>query len=268
MHDLNRKSGFAVQPRDTFGIFIGAPHFGNVFEVHNAIADSLDRHVKHILGTLKNSGYFDGKSTCAGMQGAGRNKSIVARDKTNDLRLVQTITFHCQRIDDDFHEFFARADKIDFKDATQGFQFFLEVPGDSREHPLRHVAGEVQYEHWVEARHLDFVDGRFICITGQLRLGFVDLLSYILQCFVRIDARVKLQLHICATFVRVSGHFLDAFDRTQFLLHGPHEQSFRVFRGDSVVRDAHINDRDFDIRLGFFRDRRIGDHAADQDDQQ
>ena len=236
--------------------------------MHNALADSFDRHIKYVLGTLKNAGYFDGEPACARVQGAGCDESIIAADKADNLRLVQTIAFHCQRIDDDFHEFFARTDKVHFKDAAQGFQFFLEIPGDSREHSLRHVAGEVQYEHWVKARHLYFADGRFIGITRQLRLGFVDLFSYILKCFISIDARIKLQLHICAAFVSISGHFLDAFYRAQFLFHGSHEQSFRVFGGDAVVRDTHVYNRDLDIRLGFFRDRCIGDHAADQDDQQ
>ena len=202
------------------------------------------------------------------MQRAGRNQPVVAVNKVDDLRLVETVAFHRQRVDDDFHQFFACTDQVDFKDARQCFEFLLEILRDHRQGALRDVAGQVQYEHRVETRHLDLVDRGFLRFAGQLGLRKVDFFPNVLECLLGVDAGIEFKLDVGAAFVGVGDHLLDALDGSQLLFHRSHQQALGVLGRNAVVLDAHVNNGNFDVRLGFLGNRRIGDDPADQDDQQ
>ncbi len=114
------------------------------------------------------------------MQCACGDKTIVAADKADDLRLVEAVALHRKRIDDHLHQFLACTDEIDFQNAAVRFEFFLQTLRNSGQRTLRHVAGQIQNQHRIEARHLHFVNGRFIRLARQLGLGQVDFLAHIL----------------------------------------------------------------------------------------
>ena len=198
------------------------------------------------------------------MQCACRDQAIVAADKLNNLCLIETVTLHRERIDDDLHQFLARTNEVDFKYPTQPLDFFFQVLGQLGQCSFRNITCEVQHQHWVEARHLYFIDCRFISFARQLGLRLVDFFTDILQCLVCIYAGIKLELHIGTAFISVGGHFLYAFNRPQFLLHRADQQAFCIFRRNAVMRDADIDNRNFNIGFGFFGDGAIRHQPADQ----
>jgi len=96
------------------------------------------------------------------MQRSGSDKPIIEADKPNDLSLVKTVAFHRERIDNNLHQLFTRANEVDLKNTTQAFNFFFEIFRSLRKAALRNIAREIQNKHRVKTRHLHFIDGRFI----------------------------------------------------------------------------------------------------------
>ena len=268
MHDFNGQRFLTVQARITLGILERAAHNRDVFEMNNTITHGLNRHVEHVFCRLDDTGYLNRKATLRTLQRTGGNEAIVQADKLDDLRLIQAVTFHGQRIYDDFHELFANADEVDLEYTAQAFKFFLEVFGDRGQRAFGDAACEIENEHRVETRHLDLGDRRLLCVTRDFRFRLVDFFADVLQGLVDIDAGKKFQLNIGATLVGIGGHLLYAFDGSQFLFHRPHQQSFGVFRRNSLECDADVENRYLDIRFRFFRNRHVSGNTADQDNEQ
>jgi hypothetical protein len=119
--------------------------------MHDAPADGLDRQVQNVVGALEYPRYLDRETPLAGVQRARRDQPVVAADELNDLRLVESITLHCEWVDHDLHEFFAGADEVDFEHPVDTLELILEVPGDRRQRALGNVTRKVENEHRVEA---------------------------------------------------------------------------------------------------------------------
>ena len=268
MHDLDGQGRLAVQSRVALRVLVRPADFGDVLEVDDAFVDCLDRHVEHVVGTLEDAGHLDREAAFVGLQRTRRDEAIVERNEIDDLRLVEAVTLHGQRVDDDLHQLLTHADQVYLEDPGEALDLFLEVLRDRDQRPFRHVAGQVEHQHRVEPRHLDFVDGGFVRLVRQLPLCHVDFFADVCQCLVGVDAGVKLDEDIRAAFIGVRCHLLDTFDRPQLLLHRPDQEALAVLGGNAVVRDVHVDHRDLDVRLRFLRDRHVRNYARDQDDCQ
>ena len=212
LHDFNCESGFAVQPCITFRILVSTAYLRNVLEVHDTFTHCFDRHVENVLDALEYARNLDRKATLAGLQRAGCDKPVIEADEPDDLRLVQAIAFHGKWVDNNFHEFFADADKIDLEYAAQPLNFLFQVLGDHCQCALGHVAGNIQDQHRVKSRHLDRGDRRLLGFARQLCLGPVHFLTNVLQRSIGVNAGVEFDLHIRSAFVGVRYHFLHALN--------------------------------------------------------
>ena len=119
--------------------------------MYNTFTNCLDRHFQYVFGAFEDTRHLDRKTALARMQRAGRDEPIVTIDKLYDLRLVQAVAFHCERIDDDFHQFLSRSNQVNLEDTGETLELFLEVFGNRCQRALRYIARQVQYQHRVEA---------------------------------------------------------------------------------------------------------------------
>ena len=174
------------------------------------------------------------------------------------MRLVESVTFHCQRINNYLHQFFAFADKIDLEYAADSFELLLEVFGNTGQRPLRNVARKVQNQHRIFLGQLGFRDRRVVCFAGQFRRRVVDAFPDVLQSAVRINASFELDYHTGTAFIGFGDHLLDTLDGANLLFHRAYQESLRVLRGNPVMRHLNIDDRNFDIGLRLFRDSYVG----------
>ena len=69
------------------------------------------------------------------------------------------------------------------------------------------------------------------------------------------------------TFRGGTTHFLDAFKRTQLLLHGPHQQTLGVLRADAIQGHGDIDHGDGDVGVGFLRDGLKRGNTPEQEEQ-
>src|SRR5690606_10519259 len=93
--------------------------------------------------------------------------------------------------------------------------------------------------------------------------------AHVSERLVAVDGtRLEFQRHVRAALVGVRGHLLEAFERTQLLLHRPHQQALGVLRRDAFMHHADVGHRDLDVRFRLLGNAEIGDEAGEQDEHQ
>ena len=105
-------------------------------------------------------------------------------------------------------------------------------------------------------------------IFGQFGFGDIDPFADICQCLVDFNIGIEFKRHRCPVLIGLGTHFLDTFDRTQFLLHRAQQQPFGIFGRNTVMMHGDIKNRDLDVRIGFFRDGVIANPARRQQQDQ
>ena len=111
--------------------------------MHDAFADSLDRHVEHVGRAFEYARHLYRETPFVRLQRASRNESVVQRNEVYDLCLVEAVAFHGQGVNNDFHQFFADAYQVDLENARETLDVFLEILGDRNQRALRYVARKV-----------------------------------------------------------------------------------------------------------------------------
>ena len=94
---------------------------------------------------------------------------------------------------------------------------------------FRDVAGKDHYQHREQAE-VHLVHFGVFCSRRKIALGSVDLVPYILQSSIGIEAGLEFEQHIAPALVTGRAHLLDALDNSQLLLQRTYDQAFRVFR--------------------------------------
>jgi hypothetical protein len=82
-------------------------------------------------------------------------------------------------------------------------------------------------------REIDLVDGGFLGIRRQLRLGKVHLLARIGNGLVDIDLGLELDKDAAVALRRNAGHSLDTVQPFELFLDGLDDQAFGIFRADA-----------------------------------
>ena len=250
---LQHQRRLAIDAGKTGRILEGALEHGHVAKRNDRVAIHLHRHGHHIFDGFDHAGHFKGHAAVAGIEGACSDQLVVAGYEGRQLVKIDAVALQNLGIDHDFQQVFPIAANLHLKHFRNGLDGILEPAGDGDQLPLRQWPGQTDGQHR-EQGHVDFVHPGLICFLGQLGASRIHFLANILQRFVRIKSGIELQHHRGMPFRGRTPHLLDAFQGTQFLLHGTNKKALGVLRADSVQGHGDIDHRNGDVGVGFLGD--------------
>ncbi len=264
--DFQHQRRLPIDTSETGGVLEGTLEHGHIAEGDHCVTVHLDRHGHHILDGFDHPGHFQGHAAIAGIQRAGRHQLIVAGYQRSQLIKINAIALQHLGIDHDFQQILPIATNLHFQNFRDRLDGILEPPGDGYQLPLRQGARQTHGQHR-EQGHVDLVYPGFIRFLGQLGTCCIHFLPHVLKRLVRIKPGIELQHHRGMTFRGGTTHFLDAFKRTQLLLHGPHQQTLGVLRADAIQGHGDIDHGDGDVGVGFLRDGLKRGNTPEQEEQ-
>src|SRR5690606_23875930 len=135
------------------------------------------------------------------------------------------------------------------------------------QHPLGQIAREGDDEDR-EFRDVDFVDRRLVGALRQFALRVGNLCAHVLDSVGEVVARLELDQYEAAALKGGGAHLLYAFEALEGGFHWPQKQPFRILRRDPLIAEAHIDDRNGNVRLRLLGDVHIGERTRDYEEQQ
>ncbi len=264
LDDLKSNCPVAVDACVGVGILEGAPDLGDICKGHDTFTALFQRKCVDILCGLDETRHLHVEAALAAVDKARRNKLVVELQRVQELLLGDRVGFQFLGVDQDFQQLFAVPGQIRRSDGVDSLDLVLETPGVLVERALRYVARQGD-DHGRRKCEVHFRDRRLFSLVRQLALGLVDLVAHVRQRLVLVERDVELQHDTGMTFRRDRGDFLQPVKAAQFRFHRPHEQALGIFRRNALLGDRNVEDRQIDVRAGFFRDRDIGgDTGNDQ----
>ena len=203
----------------------------------------------------------------ARIERAGGDELVVAVDELQEVSVWNFVAFQPQRIDDNLKDFVPISGDFSLQYARQAFEFIPQVASQAQQGAFGDFARQHDDQHGKQA-NVDLVDDGLVGVIRQLALGDVDFLSKILKGGVYVESGFELQQYRRVTIARGRSHLRDPFDGAKFLLHGSHEQTLGVLRGDALMRNGDVDDRDVDVRIRLLGNRDVRDGTAHQDEDE
>ncbi len=262
--DFQRNGRASVEPGNALCILEGAANIRDIAQCDNAVITDLDRNIENIGGCFIKPRNLDRKAALSRIHGACGNQLVVGDNNIDQIDIRNPVAFQLDGINDDFQDFFPVATDIRLQHALNPFDAIFQITCQPDQCALRNVTGKGDDNHRKESE-IDFVDRWFFGFRGQFCLGHIHFFAHILKRLVHIEAGVEFHSDGSMAFRSGGGHFLHPFNGAQFELHRADQQPFRIFRGNPLMGHGNVNDRNIDIRIGFFRNINIGVSSCYQD---
>ena len=252
LDNLHREGRLTVETADVGGILERAVDLADVADGDHPIAIGLDRQAQDVVGVLHHAGQFHREGPLAGDQVAGRHQLIVASDHPGQILGADAIGFHAQGIDGDLQKLISAAGDIGAQHAGQALQVLFEGAGGGVEGALGGRSRQDDADRGIVG-DVGFVDDRRQGVWGEAAARQIDLGADVLEHLVLVEVDLEFQGDHGDAAIGPRIHLLEALDRLQFALQGPHEQALGVFGADPGVGDLHDDEGDGDVRLSFAR---------------
>ena len=200
-------------------------------------------------------------------EGAGGDQAVAHAEGLDQAVEGETVAVEQHRLGDDLDGLVARAPQIGGQDARDLLDSGLGLAGELQQGALRNIAAK-RHDQDREQRQVHLRDLRLIGVARQIALGVIDLRPDIGYGDVEVEAGIEFEEHITAAFESGRAHLLDVCHRFELGLERTQDQALGILRADAPLGDIDIDDGDRDVRLGFLRDRHIGEEPGHQQEQQ
>ena len=265
--DLQRDRRLAVEARVGPGVLEGPSHRGDVPDRDHGVPLDHDGQGQDVVQRLEKAGHLDGKLAVPGVERAGGDQPVVARDGFQQRPVADVVAFEAQRVDDDLEDLVAVAGDVGVQDSGKPFEIVAEASGEPQQRAFGNVSGQHDDEHGEQA-DVDLVHARLLRVRGQFALGRVHAFPDVPQGGVGVEPGLELEQHRGVALAGVGAHFPDALDGPQLLFHGPHQEPLRVLRRDAFVGHRDVDDGNVDVGIRFLGNADIRGRSADQDQRQ
>ncbi len=190
--DFDGDGGMAVETRIAVRVLEGPANVGDVRKRHDTVAGNLDRQGQNVFARFEKTGYLDREAALTRIDVARRDEAVVHLHDIDEFGLRDAVGFEFRRIDHDFEQFLAVADKLGLQHGGNRLDFVLQPAGRLVECPLRHFARQRDDQHRKE-RRVEFAHRRLVGLARQLGARHIDFLAHVLEGLVLVEVDVELQ---------------------------------------------------------------------------